>query len=119
MVATLPPAGPFGQSANACFLLVGLFGDLLLIRLFLTLAYIFLLIGECTAMVLPEVLARVRFEVLCICHGRGHKWVKAQARATPHAGNSHLPLSSARHPLSMAGLCRYAPGLQHMSAPRI
>ncbi|GAB4815350.1 hypothetical protein N2152v2_002396, partial [Parachlorella kessleri] len=44
----LSAAGPFTQAANVCFLLVGLFGDILLIRLFLTLAYIFLLTGAVT-----------------------------------------------------------------------
>ncbi len=46
MVATLEPSGPFGQCASACFLFVGLFGDVLLIRFFLTLAYVFLLVGQ-------------------------------------------------------------------------
>ncbi|GAB4817869.1 hypothetical protein N2152v2_004915 [Parachlorella kessleri] len=44
----LPIAGPFGQLGNTCFLLAGLFGDILLIRLFLTLAYVALLAGALT-----------------------------------------------------------------------
>lgn len=49
MVTVLPPAGPFGQLANASFLLAAIFGDLLLLRAFLTAAYIFLLLGRLAA----------------------------------------------------------------------
>lgn len=45
MASTLQPSGPFGQVANLSFFFVALFGDVLLIRFFCTLAYIFLLIG--------------------------------------------------------------------------
>lgn len=48
MTAILPVSGPFGQLASASFLFVALFSDVLLIRLFLTFAYVFLLLGATT-----------------------------------------------------------------------
>jgi hypothetical protein len=44
----LTPGGPFAQLANFSFFLVAVFGDLLLIRFFLSLSYIFLLVYGAT-----------------------------------------------------------------------
>jgi hypothetical protein len=42
MLQTYLPAGPLGQLSNASFFFAAVFGDVLLIRLFLSLAYVFL-----------------------------------------------------------------------------
>lgn len=43
MVSVMDPPGPWGQASSCCFFLGGLFADILLIRIFLFLAYTFLL----------------------------------------------------------------------------
>lgn len=43
MVTVMDPPGPWGQASSCCFFLGGLFADILLIRIFLFLAYTFLL----------------------------------------------------------------------------
>lgn len=46
MTVILSPGGPFGQAASLCFLLCSVWGDVLLIRLFLFAAYCFLIFGR-------------------------------------------------------------------------
>jgi len=48
MTTILQPAGPWSQAASACFTLAGWFSDILIIRIFLFLAYIWLLAGAVT-----------------------------------------------------------------------
>lgn len=48
MTTILQPAGPWQQAASACFTLAGWFGDILIIRIFLFLAYVWLLTGAVT-----------------------------------------------------------------------